>query len=717
MSHLDWYVGLSEGHRERGYDLANFICPNPETVVEKIIPRAVEIACTNARKRNRRDELSSKHWKMLLTDAQLYQIGILEASRIHAKQCGDALNNGLIQYIGFLALYTLPKNSFHVAVGFERILNTGSVKEILELYEWLNDHICPDEPPNGRDEKATNAICGELHKALYREFGDTFRASGQRLVFETVPKGTDKIDGEICRILNRMIPWDSIHFEAAGRSRAETHRKMMSEILLAHVCIDQQQCLEEVKRAHKLISQSFDTWRVPIPTNHAPVDPSDKQPPRWPDVEEEIMREINWREEKAKRGWGSRFDVLLDGEIRHSIAKGESIRIFPPSFARYVEIRDAESKIMVANCHLMDPYDLPEAGWKSSVEDPAGGRVNFEFFPDQDGHEVVGLSIKIGINARRSWSASISNWAQWVLQPNAWSGGGRSLAWIAGAASLVLALSIGFIILLNSRSDLRTQVSHLQQENFDLRAQIPALETEVAELRKSQIQTSSPAPSEALYDPGLVALDKQGNLTGVGSLSSEFQQMIKTALVTGQVETPDLGALGGAAGELMGGSDRTETFALIGPVGVVVETDRPTLRWKALEGAESYAISVSDSAYNEVVAGNALSRTEWTVTGRLKRGRIYLWQVTAIKDGKEIKSPGAPGIMAKFQVLDSTKAADLAQAKASRPNSHLVMGLLYARAGLLDKAEREFSALVDANKNSTTARRLLAGVQALRRSR
>lgn len=713
MLYLDWYLRLDEKSRESGYDLGLLICPDPETVVRKIIPKAVEIACRNTRKQNRRDGPDRKHWKMYFTDPQLFQIGILEASRIHLQQSECPPANWLIRYIGFLSLCTLQRNSFYVAIGFERILNTGSARDILELYEWLSYRLSPNGPSLGRDEKSANDIYSSLHEQIYREFKDSFQTSGHRLMFDKVPKGSGDIDEIIYRVLDKMIPWGTDHLPTANKVYARSYERIMVEMSLAHVCIDQQRCLQNVKRDNDHISGSFDTWRVPIPNSAAPVEPPSTRKPNWQDVEEEIMKEIHWLEEKFKRGWGSNYEVVVDDEIKDSIARGGSVEISLPPFARYVEIRDAESKMMLANCHLMDPHDLPEAGWKSSIEVPSGGRINFHLSQDLRPDEMVGMSMKIDIKAERSLATSLKNWMGQALRPHTWSGRGKSLAWAACAASLTLALLMPFIAL----SGLRDQMNHLQQENAELRTQISALsalEAQVAELQQSQIQTPNSPPKilEALHDgSSLVALDGQGNLTGVESIPQRFQEMIKDALATGQAATPELSSLGPMTAKLMGDNIGSETFALVSPVGVVIETARPTFRWKPLKGAINYSIIVSDSDYNEVAAGKSLSATEWTSDRPLERGKVYSWQVVALKEGREIKSPGKPGDIAKFQVLDQAKADDLAQAKKTHLNSHLMMGLLYARAGLLDEARRELNALLRANPKSPAAHKLLRDVE------
>src|SRR5262245_46290733 len=129
MSYLDWYLHLQKNYRQRGYDLCVLLCPDSETVVKKIIPKAVEIACQNARKQQRRDQSGRKHWKISFTDPQLYQVALLEAAQQHAKLPDHPFASWLVRYLAFLSLCTLQRNSFYVAVGFARILNTGSTND------------------------------------------------------------------------------------------------------------------------------------------------------------------------------------------------------------------------------------------------------------------------------------------------------------------------------------------------------------------------------------------------------------------------------------------------------------------------------------------------------------------------------------------------------------------------------------------------------------
>ena len=73
-----------------------------------------------------------------------------------------------------------------------------------------------------------------------------------------------------------------------------------------------------------------------------------------------------------------------------------------------------------------------------------------------------------------------------------------------------------------------------------------------------------------------------------------------------------------------------------------------------------------------------------------------------------------PAPEAKFLIADSPHFAEIERARRSAGNSHLILGIVYANAGLLDEAQREFQTLLNSNPNSDIARKLLAKVKAVR---
>ena len=279
----------------------------------------------------------------------------------------------------------------------------------------------------------------------------------------------------------------------------------------------------------------------------------------------------------------------------------------------------------------------------------------------------------------------------------------------AAAIVILLCVSIATLLLRKETANLHPELSELQHND----EAPPALEP-------------SPNPAAptaeiagAIHDGGgVVAMDKEGNVTGLESLPPSYQREVKAALTNRRVEMPsEMQGLIGRTGVLMGSADSGPGFTLIGPVGTIVRAERPGFRWKALNGATSYVVEVFDSGFNKVASSEAQPGTEWSAVNPLKRGETYSWQVTAMKDGKELVSPAPPAPDAKFKILDASKMRELEQAKRMYSDSHLVLGILYERAGLLDDAEREFKTLYSSNPKSQTARKLLHDVKSLRQSR
>lgn len=212
-----------------------------------------------------------------------------------------------------------------------------------------------------------------------------------------------------------------------------------------------------------------------------------------------------------------------------------------------------------------------------------------------------------------------------------------------------------------------------------------------------------------------VTVHAGGRVVGLDSLSPAHRQLVGRMLTTARVETPRRSwddRRGGDA--LMGGADGGVAFSLLSPVGQVVRDVRPTLRWTPLEGAESYVVTVRDSHARTIAMSGPLSAAEWSVSQPLRRGVVYSWKVLAVKNGEETVSPPPAAADARFKVLEETRAEELIRAEELRPRSRLLLGALYARAGLLDEAEREFQKLSEENPRSRVARKLLRDVKSRR---
>jgi len=146
---------------------------------------------------------------------------------------------------------------------------------------------------------------------------------------------------------------------------------------------------------------------------------------------------------------------------------------------------------------------------------------------------------------------------------------------------------------------------------------------------------------------------------------------------------------------LMGGN--RGDYGLRDPVATAVESATPTLRWNAVEGAENYTVAIYDTGSKKVLTSGPVLKHSWKASSALERGRTYSWQVRAIKDGREILMPPPAAPDAKFRIIEQNKLHEIQLARKSHANSYLVLGVVYAEAGMLDESERELQKLVVAN--------------------
>jgi len=208
-----------------------------------------------------------------------------------------------------------------------------------------------------------------------------------------------------------------------------------------------------------------------------------------------------------------------------------------------------------------------------------------------------------------------------------------------------------------------------------------------------------------------VQLDKSGKLTGLEELPEASSSLVRSVLTTKNLSKPEvLDQLTAPSITLLDPTAGENKFSLLGPSGTVIATDQPNFRWQALAGAESYTISVFDADFNRVTRSAPQTGTQWTST-KLQRGIIYSWEVVAVRNGQEVRSPVAPAPRAQFKVLEAEKLRELTRLKQHSPISHLTLGLTYARFGLIAEAEGQLQILARENPNSPVATKLLRTVQ------
>lgn len=211
----------------------------------------------------------------------------------------------------------------------------------------------------------------------------------------------------------------------------------------------------------------------------------------------------------------------------------------------------------------------------------------------------------------------------------------------------------------------------------------------------------------------LISLGPGGGIQGLDRLSGPDQALLQRTLAGERMETAaSLTDLSGTAGVLLGTPSAPTRGKLLGPLGTVVEDPRPVFRWQPVTGA-TYAVSVYDAGYNRIAASPPLTTAEWRIPKPLARGERYSWQLT-VRQKVEFTLPAPPAPEARFRILSEADEAELTRARANWGDSHLVLGVLYARIGLLDDAQREMQALRAQNPASQQVEALETSLERLR---
>ena len=146
--------------------------------------------------------------------------------------------------------------------------------------------------------------------------------------------------------------------------------------------------------------------------------------------------------------------------------------------------------------------------------------------------------------------------------------------------------------------------------------------------------------------------------------------------------------------------------AAMTPAGAVVESQTPQFAWTA--DGRSYIVTILDGSRIAQRSGT-LSERRWTPPRPLPRGRTYEWQIE-VHDVATRIIPAPPAPPAFFRVADAASLQPIESARRDHPGDHLLLGVLYARAGLQREAEAELSRYTAQHPADAQARQLLASI-------
>jgi hypothetical protein len=317
------------------------------------------------------------------------------------------------------------------------------------------------------------------------------------------------------------------------------------------------------------------------------------------------------------------------------------------------------------------------------------------------------LQVRYGPVSQEPQSLEAPLWTWW-----------RRLAWKPAYAAAFVLIGIGLVIavlvLKRRAANLEARQTSPSQINAGAVGQMPPTSSPTLTVRdREPIQQTQTARAPLVLNDarGTITVDKSGVVSGLDDIPAERRREIAEALIAEKIETPEVvKELSGPGGTLRGASG-AQLFKLVSPARTVIVSDRPSFQWEKLPSATSYRVYVGDSKGHEVAKSEELlpSRTAWMLPVSLKRGEVYSWAVAAVVDGKEVFAPGAAAPEMKFQVLRADSLRQLKQLE--KTDSHLALGVFYAKVGMTAEAELEFRELVRLNPKLKAASNLLRSVK------
>ena len=212
--------------------------------------------------------------------------------------------------------------------------------------------------------------------------------------------------------------------------------------------------------------------------------------------------------------------------------------------------------------------------------------------------------------------------------------------------------------------------------------------------------------------PYHITVDRNGKAEGLENLPIESRNDVFRALSGEPFKAPEvLDELTTTDVSVRSANSSEQPIRLVYPARTVIEENQPTLRWIQSKTASSYLVSVSDESFRQITKSDVATKdSSWKMPARLERGRVYTWSVRAVNELGQVSEVTSQG---KFKVLSADKINELARLKRSQ--SHLGLGLFYAREGMTDEATTELRMVVQQNPGSGVVRKLLNTIQSWRK--
>ncbi len=224
----------------------------------------------------------------------------------------------------------------------------------------------------------------------------------------------------------------------------------------------------------------------------------------------------------------------------------------------------------------------------------------------------------------------------------------------------------------------------------------------------SVTRAPTPAPVAAIQTP-----TRDSQLSDeIAALPADVRPAVSEVIQHGKLQLPaDAGRLRESAPTFPDVAKGNTGFALLGPFGEAIAETRPEFRWQPLAGAIRYRVVIVDAGLHPVRRSPGLRTTSWRPRRSLRRGRTYLWQVTAtLRGGSRVVASGPPGPEAVLRIIPRQLADEIAQFRQEHEDAHVVLGALYAQAGMLTASADELRKVPSGDSSYGIAQALLASL-------
>jgi hypothetical protein len=164
-----------------------------------------------------------------------------------------------------------------------------------------------------------------------------------------------------------------------------------------------------------------------------------------------------------------------------------------------------------------------------------------------------------------------------------------------------------------------------------------------------------------------------------------WESRVADALKKGRIARPAIFGSVRVEPEMLRG-EGAATHTALAPASVVLTTTQPAFRWPS--NGEPAVVSIYDGA-TLVAKSGAVTSPPWIPEKPLARNRIYAWQVEFVKKARLLPEPPDPP--ARFRIVGENAWREIEAARQARPEDHLLLGILEARAGLKQEALDDFA--------------------------